>query len=194
MNYTDFVRQQICDAGKILWQLGFTPFNAGNICVKVADNEYLATPTQVSKGTMTPDMILKINGDLEVLECMAPYQLTSEIKIHIRALKIREKYGATATIHTHSPYCQVFSIINEPFMDMEGEFVGPKSVPIVPYAKPGSWELADTINEAMEQGPYVIMGGHGPLTVGNTLDQAIMFSEMIEHSAKIAYLLRQLKK
>lgn len=194
MKYESFVRQQICEAGKILWTLGFTPFNAGNICVKIADNEYLATPHNVSKGTMTPDMILKINGDMEVLECMAPYELTSEIKIHIRALKIREDLGATASIHTHSPYCQIFSILNEPFMDMEGEFVGPKSVPIAPYEKPGSVELAESIVSAMEKGPYVIMGGHGPLTVGNSLDQALMFSEMIEHSAKIAYLLRQLKK
>lgn len=194
MRYESFVRQQICEVGKILWQLGFTPFNAGNIVVKIADDEYLATPTRVSKGTMTPDMILKINGNMEVLEKMAPYELTSEVKIHIKALKIREQYGAAATIHTHSPFCQIFSILNEPFMDQEGEFVGPKSVPVTPYEKPGSDELADSIVTAMEAGPHVIMGGHGPLVVGNSLDQALMFSEMIEHSAKIAYHLRLLKR
>ena len=194
MDYSKIVREQICYVGSKLWQLGFTPFNAGNICVKIADDEYLATPTGVSKGDMTPDMILKINGDLEVLESMEPYKLTSEIKIHIRALQVREKFGAMATIHTHSPYCQVFSLINEPFMELEGEFVGPKNVPIAPYEKPGSWELAESIVPAMEEGPFVIMGGHGGLTVGSSLDQAFAFTEMIEHSAKVAFLLRQIQK
>jgi len=194
MNYTDFVRQQICDVGNKLWQLRYSPSNAGNICVKVGDDEYLATPTRVSKGGMTPDMILKINGNLEVLESMKPYELTSEIKIHIRALQVREKFGATATIHCHPPYCQVFSLIDEPFMEMEGEFVGFKNVPITPFEKPGGWELADSIVPAMEKGPVVIMGCHGPLTVGSTLDEAFMLTEMLEHSAKVAFLLRQIKK
>jgi len=194
MNFSDFMRQQICDVGNRLWQLGFTPSNAGNICVKVGDDEYLATPTGVSKGFMTPDMILKINGNLDVLESMEPYKLTTEIKIHVRALQIREKHGAMATIHTHAPYSQVFSLINEPFMEMEGEFVGPKSVPIAPFAKPGSWELAESIVPAMEQGPVVILGSHGLLTVGATLDAAFMLTEIVEHSAQVAILLRQVKK
>jgi L-fuculose-phosphate aldolase len=194
MDYSKFMRQQICDAGNRLWQFGFTPSNAGNICVKVGDDEYLATPTRVSKGSMTPDMIVKINGNLEVLESNEPYKLTSEIKVHMRALQVREKFGATATVHIHSPYCQVFSLINEPFMDLEGEFIGIKSVPITPFEKPGSWELAESIVPAMEKGPCVIMGSHGTLTVGATLDQAVMLAEMVEHSAKVAFLLRQIKK
>ena len=194
MNYSDFVRQQICDFGKRLWQLGFSPSNAGNIVVKIADDEYLATPTQVSKGHMTPDMILKINSNLDILESMAPYKLTSEIKVHMRGMKTREKFGAAATIHAHPPFCQVFSLINEPFMEIEGEFIGMKSVPIAPFAKPGSRELADSIIPAMEKGPCVIMQSHGPLTVGKTLDEAFMLMEMLEHSAKVAYLLRQIKK
>ena len=194
MDISKLVREQICDAGNRLWRQGFTPSNAGNICVKVGDDEYLATPTQVSKGNMTPDMMVKINSELEVLEKMAPYELTSEIKIHMRALAVRAKFGATATVHIHSPYCQVFSLVDEPFMEIEGEFVGFKSVPITPFAKPGSWELADSISQAMENSPCVIMGGHGTLTVGETLEQAVMLAEMVEHSAKVAFLLRQIRK
>ena len=194
MDSIKIMREQICEIGRRLWELGFTPFNAGNICVKVGEDEFLATPTQVSKGNMTPDMILLINSKFEVLESMEPNKLTSEIKIHIKALQIREDKGATATIHTHSPYCQVFSLIKEPFMDIEGEFVGPKSVPIAPFAKPGSTELADSIVPAMKEGPFVIMEGHGALTVGNSLEQAFSLTEMIEHSAKVAYLLRMLQK
>jgi len=194
MSKSDLVRKQICEIGNKLWQLGFTPSNAGNICVKIGEDEYLATPTGVSKGSMTPDMILKINSNFEVLESMEPYKLTTEIKIHMKALIIREQYGATATIHTHAPYSQVFSLIDEPFMEMEGEFVGPKNVPVAPFEKPGSDELADSIVSAIEKGPCVLLGCHGLLTVGATLQQAFMLTEMVEHSAKVAFLLRQIKK
>ena len=197
MDYS-MMRQKICDIGYKLWLRGFCPSNAGNICVKVGDDEYLATPTMTNKGAMTPDMIFKVNGKLEILEECAPYALTSEIRLHIRALEIRSKDGATASIHTHSPFCQLYSILGTPSMKLEqeemDELIGPRQIPITPYAKFGTWELADTINEPMRDIPFVILGHHGPLTVGKDLDEAFMLMEAIEHSAKISYLLQLYKK
>ena len=191
MNYSDFMRQRICDIGHRLWLMGFCPSNAGNIVVKICDDEFLCTPHGVSKGSMTPDMILKVDGDLNVLEGCAPYETTSEIRVHIRALQTREMFGATASVHTHAPYCQLYSLLGVPFMEQKGEFVGPRNVPCVPYVKPGTWELADSIIPAMKEAPYVLMGAHGPVTVGKTLEEAFMLMESIEHTAQIAYLLHQ---
>ncbi len=194
MKYEDFIKQHICETGYKLWQSGFTPSNAGNICVKIGDDEYLATPTRVSKSALTPEMILKINSNLEVLESREPYKLTSEIKVHIRALQTREKFGAIASVHTHAPYCQIYSMLNVPFIEQKGEFIGFKSVPVAPFEKPGTWELAESVVPALKEGPCVIMGGHGPVTVGTDLDEAFMLMEMLEHSAKVAYLLHQYNK
>jgi len=180
----------ICNVGHKLWLLGFCPSNAGNICVRVGDDEYLATPTMTSKGDMTPEMIFKVNGKLEILEGFAPYELTSEIRLHLRALEIRRKDGATASIHTHSPFCQLYSFLDIPSMDFkqEGELIGLRQITIAPYARYGTWELADTINEPLKDKPFVILGSHGPLTVGKDLDEALMLMEAIEHSAKLSYL------
>ncbi len=188
------MRQKICDVGYKLWLLGFCPSNGGNIVVKVAEDEYLATPTRVSKGDMTPDMILKINGKLEVLESCAPYGLTSEIKIHVRAMEVRAQYGAAATIHCHAPFLQLYSTLGLDFLEQEGEFIGPKKIPIAPYAAPGSWDLADTIVEPMKNSPFCILGNHGPLTSGKTLDEAYMLMEAIEHTAKVSYYMHLYKK
>lgn len=38
------------------------------------------------------------------------------------------------------------------------------------------------------------MGNHDPITVGKDLDKAFMFMEMIEHSAKVAYLIHEYNK
>ena len=76
----------------------------------------------------------------------------------------------------------------------EGEFVGAERIPITPYAEPGSWDLADTIVEYLNENPFCIMANHGPITVGRTLDEALMLMESIEHTAKVSYLLRLYNK
>ena len=42
--------------------------NDGNISVKLNDNEYLCTPTGVSKGFMTPEYICKVDAQGNVIQ------------------------------------------------------------------------------------------------------------------------------
>ena len=53
------IKKEICDIGKRIYDHGFVAANDGNISVKVGPNEFYCTPTGVSKGYMTPDMIIK---------------------------------------------------------------------------------------------------------------------------------------
>ena len=60
------IKQEICEVGHRLYDHGFVAANDGNISVKVGPNEYYCTPTGVSKGSLTPDMIIKIDGEMEL--------------------------------------------------------------------------------------------------------------------------------
>ena len=62
------VKQQICDIGRRIYERKMVAANDGNISVKVGENEFLCTPTGVSKGFMTPESICKIDGSGKVLE------------------------------------------------------------------------------------------------------------------------------
>ena len=66
------IKKQICEIGKRIYQNGFVAANDGNISVKINDKEVLCTPTGVSKGYMTPDMICKvdINGKAVCKTCI----------------------------------------------------------------------------------------------------------------------------
>ena len=48
------IKKQICDIGKRIYDRNMVAANDGNISVKLNDNEFLCTPTGVSKGFMTP--------------------------------------------------------------------------------------------------------------------------------------------
>ena len=61
-------KQMILEVGRRMYQGGFVAANDGNISCKVGDNEIWATPTGVSKGFMTEDMLVKLDLDGNVLE------------------------------------------------------------------------------------------------------------------------------
>ena len=53
------IKKQICDIGRRIYNRNMVAANDGNISVKLNDNEFLCTPTGVSKGFMTPEFICK---------------------------------------------------------------------------------------------------------------------------------------
>ena len=76
------VKKQICEIGQRIYNKGFVAANDGNITVKVSDNVLFATPTGVSKGYMTPDMLIKVDMDGNVIE--GKLKPSSELKMHLR--------------------------------------------------------------------------------------------------------------
>ncbi|MDR1765893.1 MAG: class II aldolase/adducin family protein [Lachnospiraceae bacterium] len=196
MKKEDYLRKQICDIGNRLWLKGFTPSNSGNIVVKLSDTEYLATPHMVSKGNMTPAMIVKLRYErdkpederITVIESLSGYDTTSEIKIHLVAMDVIPE--ANATIHSHAPFAQVLSLLGVDAIRLPEHYAGAKVIRIVPWAEAGTWELAYGNVDALKGSwsKSVVMGCHGSLTTGVDLEDAYMKQEQMEHAAKVAYL------
>lgn len=197
------IRAKMCEIGKKIWQRGYVPANAGNICVKIGENEYLATPTNVSKAELTPDMILRLLYEPEkpeeeritVLESMKPFGLTSEIRVHLVALQTLP--DCAASIHAHCPYCQVYSMTGRDAMRLPDNFAGIRYAPIAPWVHPGTWELAYNNVDALlktDKRHGIIMEKHGPLVLASDLEEAYMLLEDLEHSAKVGYMLEMMNK
>ena len=62
------IKKQLCDIGKRIYNRNMVAANDGNFSVKIAENEYLCTPTGVSKGFMTPEFICKVDGKGNVIQ------------------------------------------------------------------------------------------------------------------------------
>ena len=61
------LKETICEVGRLLFTRGMVASNDGNISCRTPDGNILVTPTGVSKGAMTPDMILKVDLEGNVL-------------------------------------------------------------------------------------------------------------------------------
>ena len=67
------IKKLMCDIGRRVYGRGMVAANDGNFSVKLNDNEFLCTPTGVSKGFMTPDYICKVNAKGEVGNPTSPF-------------------------------------------------------------------------------------------------------------------------
>ena len=75
------IKEEICEIGKLMYDRGYVVSNDGNISVKVSENEIIITPSGVSKGRMTPDMMVKVDGNGNILE--GNRYPSSEMKMHL---------------------------------------------------------------------------------------------------------------
>ena len=87
------IKKQICEIGKRIYDRGMVAANDGNISVKINDNEFLCTPTGVSKGFMTPDYICRVDKEGKVLFCgrLGQYCYYDMDKVILSALNIADE-------------------------------------------------------------------------------------------------------
>ena len=188
MNSEFELKKMIIEIGRRIWTRGYVAANEGNISVRISDNELLTTPTGVSKGFMTQDMIIKMTMDGKVLTRSEKYRPSSEVKMHIEVYKQRE--DIRSVIHAHPPYCTSFAVAGIPL----DKCVLPEAVltlgavPIAPYGTPSTMEIPDSIKPFLQKSDAVLLANHGALTFGQDLISAYHKMETLEHSAHIVYL------
>ena len=166
--------------------------NDGNISVKLNDNEFLCTPTGVSKGFMTPEYICKVDADGKVIQAYEGFKPSSEIKMHMRVYK--ERPDVKSVVHAHPMYATSFAIAGIPLTEpiMPEAVIALGCVPIAEYGTPSTMEIPDSLMPYIQKHDAFLLKNHGALTVGNTLLRACFTMEEVEFNAKINLYARQI--
>ncbi|AJY75424.1 class II aldolase/adducin family protein [Paenibacillus beijingensis] len=186
----DRVKQDICEIGRRVYEKGFVAANDGNISVRTGEDEIWITPTGVSKGEMTPDMLIKVNLQGEVLH--GRLKPTSEMKMH---LKVYEKRSdIRAVIHVHPPYATAFAIAGIPLdqATMPESVVLLGTIPVAEYATPSTEDVPKKIEQYVAGHNGVLLENHGALTWGRDLRSAYYLMESLEFCAKINWIANQM--
>lgn len=186
------MRKQICLMGQRMYQSGFVAANDGNITVKMADDTVLTTPTGVSKGFMTPDMICKVDLKGDLLESDGQHKPSSELKMHLKVYAERADVGAV--VHAHPPYATSFAIAGIPLTKpiMPEAVIALGSVPIAPYGTPSTEEIPNAIKDFLDHYDAILLENHGALSYGNDLETAYHKMESVEFYAKLLFISTQL--
>ena len=181
---SDFeAKKAILDIGRRMYEKGFVASNDGNISCKVGPNTIWTTPTGVSKGFMTQDMLVKMDLNGKVL--MGRWKPSSEVKMHLRVYK--ENPDVQAVTHAHPLVATSFAIagISLDAAVLTEAVLGLGSIPVAKYATPGTDEVPDSIAPFVNTHNGVLLANHGALTWGKDIYQAFYRLESIEYYATI---------
>ena len=163
-------KAEILDAGRKIYQRGLVAANDGNLSVRVGDNALWVTPTGVSKGAMTEDMLVKLSLDGTVLE--GTRKPSSETKMHLRIYQ--ENPAVRAVVHAHPPAATAFAAAGLPLDRpvLQEAVVQLGTVPVAPFALPGSQAVADSVAPYCQAYRALLLEYHGAVTWGTSMEQA----------------------
>ena len=186
------IKKQICEIGKRIYDRGMVAANDGNISVKINDNEFLCTPTGVSKGFMTPDYICRVDKEGKVLEANGSFKPSSEIKMHMRVYAQRP--DVKSVVHAHPIYATSFAIAGIPLTQpiMPEAVIALGCVPIAEYGTPSTNEIPDAVEKYLPYFDAVLLANHGALSFSDSLLAAYHKMESLEFYAQLLFNARQL--
>ena len=177
-------REAVCRVGRLLYDRGYVAANDGNISVKVAENRLLITPSGVSKGRMTPEMLLVTDMDGTVIE--GDRHPSSEGKMHLEVYRGRP--DVNAVVHAHPPVSTAFAVcrrgLETPYLS---ELVaGLGQVPCTTsFAMLSTEEVPESVRPYLADHNALLLANHGALAWGGDLWEAFDRLETVEHTAKI---------
>lgn len=144
------------------------------------NNAILNTPTGMSKSFITPEKLIRVGWQSNMLEAAERLRLSSKLKMHLRCYDRRE--DVRSVIHAHPPGATGFAVAHKA-MDMYNVINDVAAIGAVP---------TDTLRYTLDHRgagrhePYLQkhdvmrLGNHGALTVGSDVITVFYRMESLE--------------
>ena len=190
MNSAYALRREICEVGRRVYQRGYVAANDGNISVRMQDDRILCTPTGVSKGFITEDMLAIC--DIDGQQVAGTMRISSEIRMHLEVYKLRP--DVHSVVHAHPPTATGFAVagIELTRCVLPEVIVSLGGVPLAEYGTPGGPDIVEPMKPLLKDYDAILMANHGAVTLGKDVMDAHFKMETVEHFAKIALVAHQL--
>src|ERR671912_1834881 len=184
------IRADIVEAGRRMYARGYVASNDGNISARLDDRRLITTPKSVSKGFMTPDMMVIVDYDGKKLS--GDRDPSSELPMHLEIY--RNRPDVNAVVHAHPPLATGFAVAGIPLTRavLAEVITTLGSIPIAAYGTPSTAELPDAVRKYIKAHDGMLLANHGAVTCGTDVMGAYYKMETIEHFAKISLVARML--
>jgi L-ribulose-5-phosphate 4-epimerase len=185
-------RKKILEITQKLLAAGVIRDGHGNFSIYDRESNLVAiTPSAVPYDQRDVEDICVVDLDGNPIE--SKWKSTWETSLHL--IYYRNRDDVNAVVHTHAPKATVFGVIgNEPMPMILNESAmgigGP--VPVAPYARPGTDELAEVTFQATGNGYAAIMAHHGLITVGSDINAAYIATMAVESTADAIIMARSM--
>ena len=177
------LRNEIIAAARRLAAQGFLPGPSGNLSARLDDERVLVVPSGVPKGRVQPEELLIVDLEGRVLAGIRGMKPTSELPMHLEVY--RRRPDVAAVVHAHPAAAVALTLagisLMEPMLPEAVALLG--KVPTTTYATPSTPENREAIAQWVEDHDVILLARHGSLTMGRTMEEAVVRLETLEHTA-----------
>lgn len=172
------IKREICEMGRRMWLREYCEANGGNLSARIAPDRFLVTPTEVSKGFMTPEMLCLV--DEKGRQLAGKYKRSSEIITHMAIYETTPE--AMAVCHGHPCHAGAFALkqLRPPGRLIPELEIYVGEIAVTNYETPGSYEIADSIRSFAPQHQAILMGCHGLICWGKSVEDAYYKMEITD--------------
>ncbi len=164
---------------------GLTLCSSGNLSWRVAQDEALVSSTGSWLPELTADKVSRCRistGDL--LEGLKP---SMESTFHLGVMRTRP--DVNVVLHFQSEYATAVACMKRKPTDFNVTAEVPcylgREIPVLPYFRPGSPELAVAVTEAMRDHDCILLSSHGQVVCGKDFDDAYQKAMFFEMACRI---------
>ena len=170
---------------KKLYEQNLIAGSDGNISEKKGD-QIIITPCHVNKSEIKSKDLCLINEKGHNLKGKA----SSEKHMHLAVYKYQKK--AQAIVHAHPPSTIALSLARPQWKSLPQALpeivIALGKVPFAPYIRPGTKQLGESLKNFVKSSKALILSHHGAVTWGESLEEAFLIMEHLEHACKILCL------
>ena len=180
-------RQNIIDHCRWMNDHGLNQGTSGNISVRHEDG-LLITPSAVPYEDMQPAQIARMPvGSGEYGSWDGPRKPSTEWRFHLDIMAARPEINAI--VHTHSMFATILAMARRdiPACHYMIAAFGGTDIRCSEYARYGTKALSEHALVALDGRMGCLLGNHGMIALGTSLEQAMWFAVELETLAKQYY-------
>ncbi|MCC6985878.1 MAG: class II aldolase/adducin family protein [Anaerolineales bacterium] len=162
----------------LVWMAG------GTVCARDPETGYVVvTPSGLDYERLTPDDMIVTDMDMNLIE--GKFRPSVALNLWTGFMRARPE-EIFAVVHTHSPHATAFSVVHQPIpviTETMADWFG-QPVPVTRYLSVEDPEFPTLPVQVMGNGYAVLLGNHGPITLGKTLEHALERTVTLEEAAR----------
>ncbi len=185
------LRHEVLESAISLRNYGLVWMAGGTICARDPESgQIVVTPSGMEYSDLSPADMIVVDLDMNVID--GEYRPSVATNLWTAILRARPEMHAV--VHNHSPYATAFSVVDRPIpilTETQADWFG-QPIQVARYAHIEDDHFVTAPVEALGDGFAVLLGQHGPITVGKSLHDALERAVTLEEAAKTYFIARGL--
>ena len=187
MKYLAGLRKEVLESALSLRKFGLVWMAGGTVCARDPESSLIVvTPSGLDYDSLSPEDMIVVDDDMRVVD--GRYRPSVATNLWTAIFKARpEVHGI---VHSHSPYATAFSVVGTAIpmiTETQADWFG-QPVRVARYAHIEDDHFTTAPVEALGDGFGVLLGQHGPITVGESLHDALERAVTLEEAAKTYFI------